>query len=162
TAAAMALALLATQGFSVKDATQDAMKSYTIDSTSPLLTPDELDVLNRVDDLVPEGSVVAGNPWTGAALVYSYTGRPALLPHVGGFDTDSTQVLAEQLRNADANPHVCDVAVELSVSYVLDFGDREVHGGHHDFDGFTDLANSAAVTPLYVQGEAGLYELTTC
>lgn len=160
--AAMALALIATQGFSVQAATRDAAKSYVMDSASPLLTPDELEVLNRIDDFVPEGSVVAGNPWTGAALVYSYTGRPALLPHVGGFDTDGTRLLAEQLPKADTNPSVCDVAAELSVSYVLDFGDREVHGGHHDFDGFTDLAESSTVVPLYTRGEAGLYRITAC
>lgn len=158
----VALALLASQGFSVQAATIEATENYHVSEDSPLLTPDELDVLEHVDDYVPEDAVVAGNPWNGSGLVYALSDRRAMLPHVGGFDTLETQLLAERLRYAETNPDVCAAAEALGVEYVLDFGPQEVHGGHHDFWGFNHLENSTAVEPVYQKGDVGLYKLTAC
>jgi hypothetical protein len=160
--ALIAVTLLASQGFSVQTATIEATENYHLSEDSPLLTAQERDVLDHVAQFVPEGSVVAGNPWTGAALVYALGNRPALLPHVGGFDTAKTRFLANRLRNAGSDPNVCANAEFLGVEYVLDFGDQEVHGGRHAFSGFTNLDESKAVEPLYVKGDVGLYRLTAC
>jgi hypothetical protein len=158
----VAIALLASQGISVQGATIEATQSYLVNDESKLLTPDELDVLHHVDEFVPEDEIVAGNPWTGAALVYAIADRRAMLPHVGGFDTPDTKLLADRLRQANRDPAVCDAARALEVEYVLDFGIREVHGGYHEFAGFTQLEHSDVVEPVYVKGEAGLYRITAC
>ncbi len=158
----VAIALLASQGISVQAATLEAAQNYLVTDESKLLTPDELDVLNHVGQFVPEDAVVAGNPWTGAALVYALADRRALLLHVGGFDTPDSDILADGLRQADSDPAVCAAADALNVRYVLDFGIREVHGGFHDFAGFTQLEFSDVVEPLYQKGDAGLYRITAC
>ena len=160
--ALIAVTLLASQGFSVQAATADAARSYQVKEKSPLLTADERDVIEHVADHVPEDAVVAGNPWTGASLVYALGDRRAMLPHVGGFDTPSSRILGERLHDATSDPQVCAAAEELAVEYVLDFGDREVHGGSHAFAGFTGLKSSTAVEPVYEKGDVGLYKLTAC
>jgi hypothetical protein len=158
----IAVALLLSQGFSVQAATIEATEQYHVSEDSALLTADERDVLEHVADYVPEGSIVAGNPWTGASLVYALGERRALLPHVGGFDTPDTDFLAERLRYAESDPEVCATAKRLGVEYVLDFGNREVHDGHHEFWGFNRLDTSDAVTPVYKKGDVGLYKLVAC
>lgn len=161
-AAAIVLALLATQGASVQYATERGTFSYTLNEESPLLTPDELDVLKQVDELVPADATVAGNPWTGASLVYAISNRSALLPHVSGYQTAESRILATRLHRAQSDPSVCEAVEVTGARYVLDFGTREVHGGAHDYRGFTRLANSPVVTPLYENASAGLYEITAC
>src|SRR5690606_22459833 len=103
----IAVALLLSQGFSVQAATIEATENYHVSDKSLLLTADERDVLEHVADYVPEGGVVAGNPWTGASLVYALGDRRALLPHVNGFNTPDTEFLAERLRYAESDPEVC-------------------------------------------------------
>ncbi|MBH0129659.1 DUF6541 family protein [Salinibacterium sp. NK8237] len=166
--------LVATQGYSLHIATIEARSNYVIPEEpldepfdeafeeAPLLTADELDVLNHVDDFVPEGAVVAGNPWTGAGLVYAIADREAMLPHVGGFDTAESRLIGEHLRDADRYTNVCDALMTLEVGYVLDFGTREIHGEVHNFGGLTRLASSDAVEPLYTSGDVGLYKITAC
>lgn len=166
--------LVASQGYAVHVATLNARDRYVVPEFPPkvqtdppmkeaaLLTPDELDVLNHVDEYVPEGAMVAGNPWTGAGLVYAIADRPAMLPHVGGFDTPQTDIIGEHLRDADRYTSVCDAVKALKVGYALDFGTREVHGEKHDFGGLTELATSTAVEPLYTSGDVGLYKITAC
>ncbi|MBH0116147.1 hypothetical protein I6E52_04745 [Salinibacterium sp. NG253] len=158
--------LLATQGYSLHIATVEARSQYVVAEEpvkeAPLLTEDELDVLNHVADYVPEGAIVAGNPWTGAGLVYAISDREAMLPHVGGFDTAESRLIGEHLRDADRYTSVCDALATLEVGYALDFGTREIHGDAHDFDGLTRLASSDAVEPLYTSGDVGLYKITAC
>ncbi|QAV69996.1 hypothetical protein ESZ53_05840 [Salinibacterium sp. UTAS2018] len=161
--------LLATQGYSLHVATLEARSNYVItddpddeDYEAPLLTADELDVLEHVADYVPKDAVVAGSPWTGAGLVYAIADREAMLPHVGGFDSAESRLIGERLRDAASYTSVCDALATLEVGYALDFGTREVHGEEHNFDGLTRLATSQAVEPLYTSGDVGLYKITAC
>jgi hypothetical protein len=161
----VSLLLVATQGYSVHVAMIDAQSNYIVPEFSneaALLTSDERAVLEHVDEYVPEGAVVAGNPWTGASLVYAIANRRAMLPHVGGFDTPQSKLIGKHLRDADRFTSVCDALAVLKIAYALDFGSREVHSGEHDFGGLTDLATSTAVRPLYIRGDVGLYKITAC
>jgi hypothetical protein len=105
---------------------------------------------------------VAGSPWTGTSLVYALADRPALLPHVGGFDTAQTEVITEHLADASSDPAVCSAVRALKVGFVLDFGRHEVHHDRHVLPGLENLGSSEAVQLVDEQGPAKLYKITAC
>src|SRR5690606_34438902 len=107
------LAVLATQGPSVDAAGARAAEKYNSSADAPLLSPDERDVLVAAADVLPEGAIVAGNPATGASLIYALTGHRALLPHMVGYHTKDSRLLATHLREAGSRPDVCAAAERL-------------------------------------------------
>ncbi|MFC5338900.1 DUF6541 family protein [Leucobacter denitrificans] len=137
-------------------------KSYSADSDSKLLTADEITILEMLPELVPENSTIAGNPWTGTALAYALGQRDVLMSHVQSKLNSDGEKIVQELRWADERPDVCGALNREGVGYVLDFGDREVHGGNHRFPGLEELASSPAVDLVAVEGEAKLYRLVAC
>ena len=101
-------------------------------------------------------------PWTGTSLVYALADRPALLPHVGGFDTAQTRVITEHLRDAEQRSGGVSAVRALNVGFVLDFGRHEVHHKRHVLPGLENLASSDAVQLVDEQGAAKLYKITAC
>ncbi|WP_430645963.1 DUF6541 family protein [Agromyces sp. GXS1127] len=138
-------------------------EAFAFDDDSAIVSPDEVAIFEEVEEIVPPDGMVAGNPWSGAALVYAYTGRTALLPHLQGvYGDERWDVAASLAQDATA---VCDELDDLGIDYVLDFGDRYVISGRGDADryaGLNDLARSEAVTLIAEQGEARLYEISAC
>ena len=154
--------LAATQLSNVNAETALAAENYSLTAKSDLLTPDETALLERVGEVVPPGVTVAGSPWTGTSLVYALADRPALLPHVGGFETAQTRVITEHLGAANTDPAVCSALRALRVGFVLDFGRHEVHHDRHVLRGLENLASSDAVQLVDEQGAAKLYKITAC
>ena len=158
----LAAAAVASQLPSTAAAIRSARANYAESPDSPLVSTDELAVIERLPGVVPEGSAIAVNPWTGAALAYALADRDTTAKHVLTANSPAVEILNAQLRNADTVPAVCDAARATHVHYVLDFGVKEVHGGNHRFPGLEDLEHSSAVRLVLEQGEARLYELTAC
>jgi hypothetical protein len=119
-------------------------------------------LLERLPEHVPAGSVIAGNPYTGTALAYAIGGRQVLMPHILVDVSDDAATINDHLADAESMPAVCDAAEALDVRFVLDFGEREVHGGSHPLAGLEDLEESGAVRLVDSQGDARLYEVTAC
>jgi len=141
---------------------RSARANYEESPDSPLVSTDELAVIERLPEVVPEGSAIAVNPWTGAALAYALADRDTTAKHVLTANSPAVEILNAQLRSADTVPSVCDAARAAHVHFVLDFGSKEAHGGSHRFPGLEDLEHSTAVKLVLEQGEARLYELTAC
>lgn len=161
---AVAVSVLAfgTQQANVRDAVNTAAPGYQLTKDSPLISTDELALIKRLDSKVPEGSVIADNPWNGSALAYAFSGRPVLLPHMHGAVPDGGKKIIDELNDASVDPSVCPEVQRLNVDYVLDFGHREVHGGDHGYDGLDNLALDGVARLVDEQGEARLYEITAC
>ncbi|WP_400994031.1 DUF6541 family protein [Agromyces sp. GXQ0307] len=133
---------------------------YRLSDRSSMLSSDEVALLGRVPDLVPEDAVVAGNPWNGSALVYAYTGRRTVFPHVGGAYPDAYWELAEGL--ADRTPEACAAAADLGVTHILDFGDRFIFATDDRADrypGLTDVAEGPGLRLIAAEGDARLFEV---
>ena len=75
-----------------------------------------------------------------------------------------SSLAAEHARQtpADRRAAVCEAIRDKDVEYVLDFGDREVHGAEHEFPGLERLASSSAVEEVDSEGGAVLYRVTGC
>ncbi len=84
-----------------------------------LLLPGQEDFLLRAGDLLPPDAVVAQNPWTGNALLWTLADRQVLFPHLTGVWSPEQRVVAERLRDAAADPSVCEAVRSTGVGYAL-------------------------------------------
>lgn len=150
------------QVMNVREALNTAQPNYRYDADSPLLTADELAVIERIPDHVAEDVRVAGSSWTGAGLVYALVDRPVLMPHTLMDYTEDIEVILDELDEATPGSAVCAAIDREDVGYVLDFGTQEVNWGSHPFAGFDSLATSSAVELEDEQGEARLYKVVGC
>lgn len=162
TVVVVVVAVVAAQFPAMPIAQADAHEGYVMADDAKLLSPDELALLERLPDEVPADAVIAGNPYTGTALAYAYSDRRVLMPHMLMYLTAEGHLVNEGLDHADQDPEVCAALETLGVTYVLDFGDREVHGEHHDYEGLDELATSAAVELVDEAGDARLYRIVAC
>lgn len=139
-----------------------ARASYAVTPTSPLLSQDEDELLRRLPEHVPVDEVVAGSPWTGAALSYAIADRRALIPHIYQEEDADIDLLSERMVDAATDPSVCGAVERTGTRWILDFGPQEVHGGAHPYPGFTGLEAADGFELVDVEGAARLYRLTAC
>ncbi|WP_406637433.1 DUF6541 family protein [Pseudarthrobacter quantipunctorum] len=151
-----------TQQANVRQSQSAAAPGYQATEASPLLSSDELALIDRLDEHVPPDAVLLGNPWNGSPLAYALVGRKTLQLHILSAVPQGGEILYERLNRAKSDPSVCPAVRELRAKYVLDFGHKEVHGGDHGFRGLDDLAGNAVGTLIDQQGDAKLYKLTGC
>ncbi|UWX96299.1 hypothetical protein N2K95_11560 [Arthrobacter zhaoxinii] len=166
TAAALLLMVLAatasTQTENVRNAARSAATNYLLVEGAPLVSRDEYELMERLDEEVEEGARIVGNPWTGSSLVYALAGhRPMQLHTIAALGPEEDEIYAD-LRNALTDPEVCPALEAEQVGYVLDFGDQEIHGRTHPYPGLEDLESSGAVELVDSEGEAKLYRITAC
>lgn len=160
---AVAMLLATTQRVPyMNDAVAKASEVYDLTDTSPLITLDEYTLIQRVPDYVEPGVTVATNPWTGASLLFAFTGVPTTTKHVFVDPIPELTLLNEHLRDAATRPDVCSAAARLGVGYVLDFGLQEVHGASHPLPGLENLATATGFDLVDREGEAALYRITAC
>ncbi|WP_427008248.1 DUF6541 family protein [Pseudarthrobacter sp. H2] len=151
-----------TQQANVREAAISASAGYRMTNDSPLISSDEMALISRLPQEVPEGATMAGNPWNGSALAYAFTGRKLLQFHLLSALPDGAEQVFTHLNAANSDPSVCPAVRRLNVDYVLDFGHREVHGGDNGFKGLDNLEASGVATLVDSQGQAKLYKLTAC
>jgi hypothetical protein len=163
-----ALAALAALGMQtgpwspVPMALQWASYSFYLGPDSPLVSSDEMALIDRIDDHVPAGVAIAGSPYTGASLAYALADRPVLMPHVLMEVTDDLETVNDGLADAQAGDEVCAALERLDVGFVLDFGELRITDFAADMPGLSDLEDSDSVRLVDEQGEARLYEVVAC
>ncbi|MGF3053839.1 DUF6541 family protein [Microbacterium sp. YY-03] len=150
------------QVINIRESLAAAQANYRFAVHSPLLTADELALIERIPDLVDEDVRVAGSSWTGAGLVYALADRPVLMPHTLMDYTEDIDAILDSLDEATPGSAVCEAVGRENVGYVLDFGTQEVNGGSHPFEGFDSLGDSDAVELVDEEGDARLYEVVGC
>jgi len=134
---------------------------YTVSAQS-FLSVDELALLRRLDETVPEDATVIGNPGTGMAFGYAISGRdviPRTWSPPAGADY---AVLWESLRDVATEPAVCDALDTFDARYVLDFGPGEEYPGRWLMPGFTGLADQPGFELVDREGTASLWRVTAC
>lgn len=137
--------------------------NHTYGGNPTILSPAERELLQRLDETVPDDAVVAVNPWNGSALAYAFSGVEVTQYHMGNLSTDLS-LIARELATATGNSEACAVADELGVEYVLDFGnyyllDRPLAHSYPAFDNVERAPNYELVDE---EGDAKLYEITNC
>ncbi|UTX52787.1 DUF6541 family protein [Leucobacter aridicollis] len=161
--AAVLLALAATQGSGIYAAVQAVSSRYDPVGNPILLSEDEETLLKRLDEHVPADTVLAANPWNGGSLAYAISDREVLVAHTGGLLTPEVAELTSNL--ADGGARVCELAADLNVEFVLDFGERYVFPGTpraEPFAGISGVEDSSILTEVDREGDAVLFEITGC
>jgi hypothetical protein len=143
-------------------ALQWASFSYYLGPDSSLISQDEMALLERLDEHVPEGVAIAGSPSTGASLAYAIADRPVLMPHLLMEVTDDLTTINDGLAHAEAGDEVCAALERLDAGFVLDFGDVKVMDTGAQMPGLAGLEDSEAVRLVDEQGDARLYEVVAC
>ncbi|WP_125099928.1 DUF6541 family protein [Leucobacter chromiireducens] len=157
--------LAATQGAGAFAGVQYVSTKYETDAAAPLLDTDERALLERLESHVPEGQVIANNPWNGGALAYAIADREVLVPHTGGKYDPRINEMLEGI--ATGTPQACSLSHELNARFVLDLGTHYVFPEtpraepYRTISGI-DSADATALTEVDREGEAVLYEITGC
>ncbi len=151
------------QGAAIRQAAADIEFTYEVRAGGPILSPDEIELINDLPDLVPEDAVIAGDPWTGASFAYGLSGRRVLMPHLLMDLTDDAKTINTRLATEGNSPAVCKALEETGVEYVLDFsadGDFQENDG--DYSGLDGLDESPYATLVEARGDAKLFRITAC
>lgn len=146
----------------MRQAVESASPLYRYTDDSPLLTTDELALIERVPESVPADAVIVGSPWTGVALTYALVDRDVLMPHTLTTTTEDANLINDGLRSAVAGSDVCQAVDDLDAEFVLDFGAQEVNDGTHVYPGLRNLSSSRALELVDSEGEARLYRVVAC
>ncbi|MBD7995392.1 hypothetical protein H9639_08800 [Arthrobacter sp. Sa2CUA1] len=144
---------------------QRGMPLYALNTGSAVLTPEEFQLLDEVDDIVPEDAVIAVNPWNGSSLAYAFSGRHVLTPHLFAIPDKERDLLSRSLGTEGLTPEVCRAAELENVEYVLDFGDRYLvpDPSTVNYLGVTNVAPLPGLELVASAGEnARLFEITGC
>ena len=141
------------------------MIHYALTPESAVLTPDELNLLGKVDEIVADDAVIAGNPWNGSSLAYAFSARHVLTPHLFTSPDEEKDLLSQSLGTDGLTLEVCQAAEDENVKYILDFGDRYLvpDPSSANYPGVTNVAPSPGLDLVASVGEdAKLLEITGC
>lgn len=127
-----------------------------------LLTEDEREVLERLPEVVPEDAVIATNALNGSALAYAISDRQVLNTYMAFRAVPEVHLLNAKLDDAQEDPAVCDAVHELGVEYALDFGPREIGGGHATYTGLNEISETGAAEVVLQVGDAKLLRMLPC
>ncbi|MFI7674920.1 DUF6541 family protein [Actinophytocola sp. NPDC049390] len=137
--------------------------TYSLHDDSIVVATDELALMERLDDTIPDGESIIGNPFTGTALAYAFSGRRMLTPHVGGTIPPDVKYVMDNLDEVEDDPEVCSIVRDLRAYWVLDFEGRQVHDRNVQFDGLDSLFTNPGVDEVDHEGlRARLYRITAC
>jgi hypothetical protein len=167
TAAALVVALItwlgpAQRGVSAAIGTVFSLPAS--DKGGLLLDAAEVRLLEQLDRYVPQGDVIAGNPWNGSALAMALGDRRVLFPHLGGYWGDERKLIARSLDAYASDPAVCRAVRDLDVHWVI--GDpQRLHGDRRAasaFYGIDRASHGRGVQLVATSGTTKLYRLTAC
>ena len=146
----------------VTQGTYDRESRY-VAADDAYLAPDERQLLENLDEHVPAGARVIANPSTGSGFGYFLSGRDVYPRTWAAPQTEAWAVLAAHLRDAGADPRVCDALAEYgSPQYVLDFGEGERGPGRYVMPGMTDFAGQSGFELVDAVSDVSLWRITAC
>ena len=138
-------------------------------STEPawggLLTRGEQDLMERLDDELPDDALVLGSPFSGAAYLYALTGREVVFPHFRGGWSPEARYLGKHLSQIFVDPVVCEDLTALGVTHL--YLDHQVYWWEHEsqalYSGIPgDLDGVAGLSVVDRSDYATVYSIDGC
>lgn len=131
---------------------------------SAIVSKAQIDFISRLDEYVPAGQRVLGDPWDGSSTTWVFGDREPVFPHVNGQWDADRQTLAWSLADINSNPGVCEALNRLRVRHVLynphEFGGGDPSGNH--FPGPHQAVEASLFTPVATDGDSTLYLIEQC
>ncbi len=134
-------------------------------NTDYFFSRDELTMVERLDDVLPDDALVLGDPFTGSSLLWAIADVPVVFTHMrGGWTADAT-FLARHFDGIGADPEVCAALNRLGVTHL--YVDRYVfwpdNVTHALYSGIPDAAPTASgFTLVDSGGTARVYRIDKC
>ncbi|NMN01824.1 DUF6541 family protein [Bifidobacterium panos] len=129
---------------------------------TPMLTSDEYLLLKRLNKDVPADDEIIADPWNGSAFSLAVGNRTPYYAHLSmAWDQDHFY-LANNLKNIDTDPQVCQILNRNDLKWYLSMGGPYVKGDPNQkmFDGLKVV--EGAMQEVDRQGDAALYRITAC
>ncbi|MFT4246062.1 MAG: hypothetical protein QM571_06050 [Micrococcaceae bacterium] len=144
--------------------------TYQVSNSQPLMDANKLAIIQDLTKNVPEGTLIANNPYNGGGIAYALSGRKVLFPMFNRpFMDDNERIIATSLNQAAITPGVCDALEQKNVKYALDFGTKydaqdpaPNNPSGPDFTGLQNLDSYPGMQLIDQKGEAKLYKITAC
>ncbi|MGN7199260.1 DUF6541 family protein [Arthrobacter sp. SAFR-044] len=140
-------------------------RTYSFGVTSPLLSPDELELMNRLRLNVPQDAVIANNPWDGSSTAYAIADRRVLFAHAYTGSNPDRLLAARELNQAKPGSEVCQAAEREHIQFLLDLGGQYIDPKRKEVDDFPGLKvpdGSKEFVKVDQQGPAVLYRFVGC
>ena len=140
-------------------------RTYALADASPLLSPNELELLNRLATHVPKDAVIANNPWDGSSTAYAIADRRVLFAHAYTGSNPDRLLAAEKLNQANPESDVCEAVKRENIQFLLDFGRQYIDPKRteaNDFPGLEVPDTSSAFVKVDQEGDAALYRFVGC
>lgn len=131
-----------------------------------MLTAQELAMVERVPDTIPEGARILGDPIAGAAYVESIGQREAFFPQLTTAYTgkENASVFLEHFNEIHTNPTVCEALKAEGIEYVY----LDADGKYYSFarseraPGLYNVDVSRGFEMIDQGDQAALYRITAC
>ncbi len=125
----------------------------------------DLVALKTLGAQVPQGAVVAANPWQGGSYLYLTSDRRLLFPTEKAWAPGDRELLGADLDRAAKDPAICAAAKRQKVEYVLTGGSSmtDSRAQERRYAGVDHVGNAHAGFSLVDRaGDYALYRLDAC
>ncbi|KLN35485.1 hypothetical protein FB00_06855 [Cellulosimicrobium funkei] len=141
---------------------RDAYSTPEAGRDNAFVDEDEVAMMDEIEQIVPEGVVIAGNPWNGASMTWALADRESLFPHSKSLTTEDQDLIAQSLGDAGTDQAVCEALERTGVEYVLT-SDSMLWGRHPEgFEGLDAREVRRVGEVVAREGDVRLWRITAC
>jgi hypothetical protein len=143
---------------------KDIATSYSY-SEGRIISLDEYTLMQRLPTAVPADAVIAVNPFNGGTLAYAIASRRVTEINLAPGPDADLLTIGQDLATAKAGSKTCQLAAEMNIQYILDFGASYMTAKSQatdNYPGLVDVVPSMSTRLIDSQGAAKLYEVTAC
>lgn len=150
-----------TQGGPMTSVMVQSSKAYAMSPGASVVDSNELALIERLPDAVPEDAVIAVNPWNGGAAAYGLAGRKVTMYHMFQTDDADLKLLDKSLGMSASGSAACEIAQRRNIRFILDFGSKYLANSNASklFPGLVDVPASPFVKVVDSEGPARLLEV---
>lgn len=161
-AALLAATVLPSAGW--RDTAARLQETFHLTESSDVLTVDELALIQRIPQHVPEGAVVVANPWHGGSLVFAFADRPVTQFYMTQRPSEHVELINTSLNEAATNPAVCAALTAVGANYAIELEDHNLRAVRPapENPGLRNLDSAAGFELLDSEGDTALYRITAC
>ncbi|MDO5700745.1 MAG: hypothetical protein Q4P36_04650 [Bowdeniella nasicola] len=137
---------------------------HAMHTNGKLVDEEEVAFLEEAAAIIPDGDVVANNPWDGSVLLWAIGGDYPLFSHIDMRWNRYRAILSDRLMDAATDPEVCPAAEELNVHWVIELrGFLWPHDVRvEDYDGIMGAIDSGVAEVVLERDGMRLAKLTEC
>jgi hypothetical protein len=155
----------ATASQSVANNANTVGHAFSTSGDLAFVSPEKAQFLATVADVVPRSALVADDPFSGTAYLYTLSGTHVLFPQVDPDTNNSnTTYLAQNLVDIDKNSRACALVRRYGVGYLVvapdDYLPKQRLPG--PYSGVDDPGRDSGFRLIRADGPLKLYKITIC